>query len=283
MLPDITVTNSRAKKLSIMMVWDVLCVIAGFSIIAWNNETFVHGELHQEQELSQLKFHNAHRKKSPTVDYLGKELQYVAKVYKELQNKSGCNDVAVLNITFDSERWKTEALLAVKVANLLTTLWPVKKSDGESIAENETLLFEIARANVLFSPSVFGSVVCFEPNLFRSSKRFCPYAFKDHKLNGRIHIMDLAQSNDYDYSTSPNAIWWIGIKDKTRNTKLQDSMEAIDFYSIAQGNRSIQNFTRLLVRYEDGLWTRPYYDCFGGKVWMVTFLAPMFNETCELL
>ena len=267
-----------------MAAWMMLCVVTAFFIISWKNTAFVHGGQKQEAEPSHRNFQNSKRsKKSKTVNYLGKELQYIAQVYRELQNKSGCNDVAVLNITFDSERWKNEAFLAVEVANLLTSLWPVKKSDGQSVAENDTLLFEIARANVLFSPSVFGSVVCLELKLYRN-KRFCPYAFKDRKLNGRIHVMDFAQSHEYDYSTSPNAIWWAGIRDKTRNTKMYDRMQVTDFYSIEQENASVgQNLTRLLVRYEDGLWTRPYFDCFGGKVWMITFLAPIFNETSEFL
>lgn len=96
--------------------------------------------------------------------------------------------------------------------------------------------------------------------------------------------MDLAQTDDYDYSTSPNAIWWNGIRDKTRNMKLRHGKEVTDFCSVPHGNRTVyQQFTRLLVRYEDGLWTRPYFDCFGGKVWMVTYLAPIFNETNEFL
>ena len=268
-----------------MAAWQTLCFVAALNtiIFAFNKKALVQGVSKQEQNLSQIYFDNVHRtKKSTALDYLGKELQYVTQVYRELQNKSGCNDVAVLNITFDSERWKNEALLAVEMANLLTSLWPVKTSDGRSLIENDTMLFEIVRANVLFSSSVFGSIACFEPNLYRN-KRFCPYAFKDYKLNGGVHVVDFALSIDYDYSTSPNAIWWTGIRAKTRNRKL--AVETTDFqYTLGEGNQSIiHNVTRLLVRYEDGLWTRPYFDCFGGKIWMVTFLAPIFNETREFL
>ena len=258
-------------------------MISAFCNNAWNSETFVDGRTEPEEKVSQRNdVARGAIVKSESVDVLGKELQYVAEIYKKLQNSSGCNDVAVLNVTFDGERWKNEALMAVEVANLLTSLWPVKTSVGDSIIENDTVLFEIARANTGFSPSVFGSVVCFEPKLYRNYERFCPYAFRDSKLNGSVHVVDLAQTEDYDYSTSPNAIWWNSIRNKTRNmTKLSHGVKETHVYSVGHGNRSVHE--HLSVRYEDGLWIRPYFDCFGGKIWMVTYLAPIFNETNEFL
>ena len=253
-------------------------MISAFSNNAWNSKTFVSARTESREKVSRL-----HRavEKSESVHVLGKELQYVAEIHKKLQNSSGCNDVAVLNVTFDGERWRKEALMVVEVANLLTSLWSVKTSAGDSIVENDTILFEIARANTGFSPSVFGSVVCFEPKLYRNYERFCPYAFRDSKLNGSVHVVDLAQIEDYDYSTSPNAIWWNGIRDKTRNMEQAHRVKETHFYSVRRGNRTVRE--HFSVRYEDGLWIRPYFDCFGGKVWMVTYLAPIFNETNEFL
>ena len=253
-------------------------MISAFSNNAWNSKTFVSARTESREKVSRL-----HRavEKSESVHVLGKELQYVAEIDKKLQNSSGCNDVAVLNVTFDGERWRKEALMVVEVANLLTSLWSVKTSAGDSIVENDTILFEIARANTGFSPSVFGSVVCFEPKLYRNYERFCPYAFSDSKLNGSVHVVDLAQTEDYDYSTSPNAIWWNGIRDKTRNMEQAHRVKETHFYSVRRGNRTVRE--HFSVRYEDGLWIRPYFDCFGGKVWMVTYLAPIFNETNEFL
>ena len=28
---------------------------------------------------------------------------------------------------------------------------------------------------------------------------------------------------------------------------------------------------------EDGYWTKPYYDCGGGEIWMVTYSVPFFK------
>ena len=258
-------------------------MISAFSSYAWNSKTFVNGRTESEEKVSRRNdIARSAIEKSESVDVMGKELQYVAEIHKKLQNSSGCNDVAVLNVTFDDERWKNEALVAVEVANLLTSLWPVKTTFGDSVIENDTVLFEMARANTGFSPSVFGSVVCFEPKQYRNYERFCPYAFRDSKVNGSVHVVDLAQTEHYDYSTSPNAIWWNGIRDKTRNMKLSHGVKQTFFYSVGSGNRTVQKLY-LSVRYEDGLWTRPYFDCFGGKVWMVTYVAPIFNETNEFL
>ena len=33
----------------------------------------------------------------------------------------------------------------------------------------------------------------------------------------------------------------------------------------------------LTVRYEDGAWTKPYYDCGGGNIWMMTYTVPFFG------
>lgn len=33
----------------------------------------------------------------------------------------------------------------------------------------------------------------------------------------------------------------------------------------------------LSVSYEDGKWTKPYYDCGGGNIWMMTYTVPFFG------
>ncbi|GAU95413.1 hypothetical protein RvY_07035-2 [Ramazzottius varieornatus] len=33
----------------------------------------------------------------------------------------------------------------------------------------------------------------------------------------------------------------------------------------------------LLVDYEDGHWSKPYYDCGGGNIWMMTYTVPFFG------
>ncbi|CAB3256190.1 unnamed protein product [Arctia plantaginis] len=33
----------------------------------------------------------------------------------------------------------------------------------------------------------------------------------------------------------------------------------------------------LSVTYEDGKWSKPYYDCGGGNIWMLTYTVPFFG------
>ncbi|KAK3918437.1 SsrA-binding protein [Frankliniella fusca] len=33
----------------------------------------------------------------------------------------------------------------------------------------------------------------------------------------------------------------------------------------------------LAVTYEDGKWSKPYYDCGGGNIWMLTYTVPFFG------
>ena len=33
-----------------------------------------------------------------------------------------------------------------------------------------------------------------------------------------------------------------------------------------------------VAKISDGYWTVPYFDCGGGNVWMVTYVAPLLKE-----
>ncbi|KAF4531911.1 hypothetical protein B566_EDAN000940 [Ephemera danica] len=33
----------------------------------------------------------------------------------------------------------------------------------------------------------------------------------------------------------------------------------------------------LEVTYDDGRWSKPYYDCGGGNIWMLTYTVPFFG------
>ena len=192
------------------------------------------------------------------------------------------NESVILDIAFENARWKSEALLAVEVANLLTSLWRVKTSDRLSIVENDTLLYHIVRSNVRFSPSVFGSVICFERDQYLDYERFCPYAFRDKAYNGMIHVKDISVGHDYLNSTE--TIWWREPREINSNRSPKSDTE-IYTVRLNQSTADVsRNETVPVVEYEkDGFWTRPYFDCFGGEIWMITFLAPFFNDTDQFL
>ena len=240
-------------------------------------------ETTREPPMADERHHATSKEHQSAKDGLTVALQYVAEVEARLQNRSGCREVAALNISFDESRWKKEAMVTVQAANLLTALWRVKGADGFSMAANATFLFNLARANVLSSPSTFGSVVCFAPNQYPGYARFCPYAYRDKRRGGKLHIFDIAAVDNYDYSRDPSAIWWTDIVHKFSTL---NATEITDYFSVKRDTEmgtGLNIVTVPLITLEDGVWTRPYFDCFGGKVWMVTYLAPVFNETNEFL
>ena len=212
-------------------------------------------------------------------------LRRVADVERQLQERNGtCDKVDLLNITFDERRWRQEALLTVQVANLMTSLWRSRGRDGDPIGANDALLYHYVRSIVLFSPSVFGSVICFDNYLYKNYTRFCPYAFRDSKLKKKIRVKDIVSaSQGYDYTTDENAIWW----HKPKNKALTLRPESItSYYQVRYNLTHTDKLKKRVfphVTFEDGAWTRPYFDCFGGKVWMVTYLAPFYNETDDFL
>ncbi|KAK3716114.1 hypothetical protein QZH41_019647, partial [Actinostola sp. cb2023] len=209
-----------------------------------------------------------------------KALHYVQRVQKQMDRFSECkpNDPIILHITFDHSRWKNEATLALEVANLMTSLW----REAKPLAENDTFLYSVVRSNVLFSKSVYGSVVCFERNQYRNYERFCPYAYRDKTLNNNIHIMDISVT--HDYLTSQDTIWWRQPRQKALKMKLNEMTEHFTTRHNASTANPMRNVTLPVVQHMDeGLWTSPYFDCFGGKSWMVTFLAPFFNESNDFL
>ena len=211
-------------------------------------------------------------------------LRKVADVERQLQEINACNKVELLNISFDERRWKKEALLTVQVANLMTSLWRAPGDNGYPIAANDALLYHYVRSIVLFSPSVFGSVICFDNNLYKNYTRFCPYAFRDSDLNGSVRVFDIASGHgDYDYTTDPDAIWWHEPRNKALTFIPIKSLGFFEerFNATAKKARKKEVFPQ--ATFENGTWTRPYFDCFGGKIWMVTYLAPFYNETGEFL
>jgi len=252
------------------------------SVIAYNlnqDENSPLSDLTSHQQDLQYSSNPTHGGKND-FESLIEALHHVQKVQKQMDDFAECkeNDTIVLHITFDYSRWNNEAMLVLEVANLLTLLWRRAKS----VVENDTLLYSMVRSNVLFSQSVYGSVICFERNQYKYYGRFCPYAYRDKKLNGNIHIMDI--SVGHDYLTSHDTIWWRLPREKAIKMKLHNFAEHYNTRFNSTTENPMENISvPVLQEIKDGLWTSPYFDCFGGKSWMVTYLAPFFNETNQFL
>jgi hypothetical protein len=106
-----------------------------------------------------------------------------------------------------------------------------------------------------------------------------------------------------DYITTPTAnpngfytkhsfIWWhVGKRSLSNVTKLKQNIiyydTNLDKAAISRQNLSVNggyyNVTSNYIPLEYGKWTTPYYDCFGGKTWMITYLAPFYDEADKFL
>lgn len=52
-------------------------------------------------------------------------------------------------------------------------------------------------------------------------------------------------------------------------------------YHIYSNSTSQEEDMILSVKYEDGRWSKPYYDCGGGNIWMLTYTVPFFGYDHE--
>ena len=211
--------------------------------------------------------------------------QYHKYVANKLSNRSCTYDYPLTQnktLIFDYRAWEKEQDLANNVANFLTSMWRYKNSENFSLVENEPTMYSLVRSNILSSHLVYGSAICFEGHGFMKRKRFCPYAFRDKTAKNRVRVFDLGTKHDYLNKTPEFVRWEIGRK-KGLKIKLKSDIEYYDTNwmhvnasDLRQSDRFF-NVTGRFVTSNDTVWTTPYYDCFGGKTWLLTYLAPFYD------
>ncbi|XP_044001665.1 probable G-protein coupled receptor 158, partial [Aphidius gifuensis] len=174
---------------------------------------------------------------------------------------------------YAQERFRLEANFAVNRANMLTRLW---KYAPEVMLSSEYLLHAGVLSMVEFDEDIFAAGNCYDKMQYRDRWLYCPFA---HRLQGQdgILIKDLAV--EYKYLTNSSEWFFIARKNAERVIANND-----------QFSRGYHTYTRngsthtdriddeiLTVRYEDGRWSKPYYDCGGGNIWMLTYTVPFFG------
>lgn len=194
-------------------------------------------------------------------DSVTEALEYVQEVAAQEGN---CSFGPTLDLDYNKERWTTEATVAVRAANLLTLL---SRTGGHMYGEHEGdegLLYRIVVANVDNNPSVFGSAIAYETSLFRDYTIFCPYAFRTPA--GPTDVKDL--SIGYNYRTNVTDWFYIPL--------LNFQNGSVDSNFSFVNSRDMNEVSASRLQLTDGYWTKPYFDCGGGDVWMVTFSMPFF-------
>ncbi|XP_071820444.1 probable G-protein coupled receptor CG31760 isoform X2 [Apostichopus japonicus] len=197
-------------------------------------------------------------------DPVAEALDYVEQIARQ---KNNCSFGPSLNLNYDKIRWTAEAEVAVRAANLLSTLFRTGHH-MRGIHEADTdLLYAVVLSNVENNINVFGSAIAFIKYHYRDYEIYCPYAFRAPE---GITAKDL--SIGYDYHTNGTDWFYIPL------TRFEAS-EFNWFEQTTEFNSSYETVrygSDLLLTLDDGYWTKPYFDCGGGDVWMVTFSMPFF-------
>ncbi|XP_025834712.1 probable G-protein coupled receptor 158 [Agrilus planipennis] len=173
---------------------------------------------------------------------------------------------------YAQERFRVEAEVAVNRANMLTRLW--KYADPE-VVTSEYFLHVSLFSMIEFDDDIFAAGNCYDRYQYRDYWLFCPYAYR--LPEGPILAKDLAV--EYKYLSNTSEWFYIARKNAEnviRNyNQFKRGYHTFTYNETAHTERIADEI--LSVRYEDGKWSKPYYDCGGGNIWMLTYTVPFFG------
>ncbi|VVC24723.1 GPCR family 3, C-terminal,GPCR, family 3 [Cinara cedri] len=174
---------------------------------------------------------------------------------------------------YAQERFRVMANVAVNRANMLTRIW---KYAGRNVTDSEYFLHAGVISMVEFDNDIFAAGNCYDQNQYKSYWLFCPYAYRLPKGEG-ILAKDLAVEYKYLSNTSE---WFYIARQKAqgvikRNDQHSRAFNSYTWNDTAHSKRIPDEV--LTVTYEDGKWSKPYYDCGGGNIWMLTYTVPFFG------
>ncbi|CAC5366032.1 GPR158 [Mytilus coruscus] len=191
-------------------------------------------------------------------------LEYVSRV-----EQSPCTGGTeeTLDLLFNHTTWREYTQPAILTSNFLTSV--ILENTGSLDSLTDEILFSLVRNNVNGQSIIFGSAIAVEAGLYTKYSLFCPYAYRK---NGTVFAHDISLS--YNYLDS-NTEWYYVLK----TTDWENATRTISNIKYRSGGMSLpdQQHVLLTAKLSDGHWTKPYFDCGGGDVWMVTFSSPIFS------
>ncbi|XP_015113289.1 probable G-protein coupled receptor CG31760 [Diachasma alloeum] len=174
---------------------------------------------------------------------------------------------------YAQERFRLEANLAVNRANMLTRLW---KYAPNVMLSSEYLLHASVLSMVEFDEDIFAAGNCYDKMQYKERWLYCPFAHRLQDQDG-VLVKDLAV--EYKYLT--NSSEWFFIARKNAERVIANSNQfsrGYHTYTLNDTSHTDRIEDEILtVRYEDGRWSKPYYDCGGGNIWMLTYTVPFFG------
>ncbi|XP_029163936.1 probable G-protein coupled receptor 158 [Nylanderia fulva] len=174
---------------------------------------------------------------------------------------------------YAQERFRLEAEFAVNRANMLTRLW---KYAPEVMLSSEYLLHASVLSMVEFDEDIFAAGNCYDKLQYRNRWLYCPFA---HRLTNQDGILVKDLAIQYKYLSNSSEWFYIARKNAERViASFEQFSRGFHTYTFNESVHTEREEDEILtVKYEDGRWSKPYYDCGGGNIWMLTYTVPFFG------
>ncbi|CAC5374769.1 GPR158 [Mytilus coruscus] len=191
-------------------------------------------------------------------------LEYVSRI-----EQSPCTGGTeeTLDLIFNNTAWETFVSPAILTSNFLTSNLLANNGSLDSLTDE--IFFSLVKSNVIGQTTVFGSGIAIEPGIYSKYSSFSPYAYRK---NGIVFAHDIALSYTYQDKTT---VWYYPLQ----SMNWENATKTVSKTKFRSGNTSLPEKETVLLtaKLEDGHWTKPYFDCGGGDIWMVTFSSPLFS------
>ncbi|XP_015183373.1 PREDICTED: probable G-protein coupled receptor 158 [Polistes dominula] len=174
---------------------------------------------------------------------------------------------------YAQERFRLEANLAVNRANMLTRLW---KYAPDVMLSSEYLLHASVLSMVEFDEDIFAAGNCYDKLQYKDHWLYCPFA---HRLPDQEGVLVKDLAIEYKYLSNSSEWFYIARKNAERVIASNNTFSrGLHTYVYNESTHTEREEDEILtVKYEDGRWSKPYYDCGGGNIWMLTYTVPFFG------
>nr|XP_014098514.2 uncharacterized protein LOC106623219 [Bactrocera oleae] len=174
---------------------------------------------------------------------------------------------------YAQDRFRVEAEVAVNRANMLTRIF---KMTAPAAQADVNLLHASVLSMVEFDDDIFAAGNCFDWNEHPSQLGlFCPFAYRLPAPHlGAILAKDLSMEYHYLGNTSE---WFFQARKNAEKVIIRNEQYLKSFHLYSNKTEERVEDDTLAVKYEDGRWSKPYYDCGGGNIWMLTYTVPFFG------
>nr|XP_050856084.1 probable G-protein coupled receptor 158 [Vespula vulgaris] len=251
-------------------------VVENSSISRINDYEDIEESTTSDIEIDNLSTKRHLEKESVQVDIVTRFLRIIENQHLLGENCTAGTDLNLGEGVVDryaQERFRLEANLAVNRANMLTRLW---KYAPEVMLSSEYLLHASVLSMVEFDEDIFAAGNCYDKLQYKDHWLYCPFA---HRLQDQEGVLVKDLAIEYKYLSNSSEWFYIARKNAERviasNNQFSRGLHTYTYNESTHTEREEDEI--LTVKYEDGRWSKPYYDCGGGNIWMLTYTVPFFG------